>query len=218
MVATSAARAGSRSTVPIELPAGCARVDVVAGKPLADMLAELWDERGAMLGEGRGGAVASLFACGAGGPARLDVEAMGRPGPFAVEVRKDRAAPPALVAHPIAAGRLLARMNAGGAVADASDAAQAQVLTLDGATLKKLPLPVPANGCIEVIAAVDPGGSGVDLRLVDVASNESTVTRARHVVADRLCAGASPLVGAAELRLGTGKADALVLLRPVQGR
>jgi hypothetical protein len=99
----------------LELPAGCARVDVVAGKPLADVLAELWDDRGALLGEGRGGAVASLFTCGAGGPARLDVEALARPGPFAVEVRKDKAAPAVLAAHPVAAGRLLARMNAGNA-------------------------------------------------------------------------------------------------------
>jgi hypothetical protein len=216
MVAMGAARAGSRSTVPLELPAGCARIDVVAGKPLSDMLAELWDERGTMLGDGRGGAVASVFACGAGGPARLDVEALGRPGPFAVEVRKDRSAPAALVAHPIAAGRLLARMNAGGAVADASEAAQAQVLALDPATLKKLPLMVPANGCVEVIAAIDAGGSGLDLRLIDTVSNESTVARARHVVADRLCAGASQMAGAAELRLAAGKSDALVVTRQVQ--
>lgn len=217
MVATGAARTGSRSTVPIELPAGCARVDVVAGKPLADMLAELWDERGSLLGDARGGAVATLFACGAGGAARLDVEALGRPGPFAVELRKDKTAPAALVAHPVAAGRLLARMNAGSAAASAADAAAAQVVALDSAALKRLPLPVPANACVEVIAALDAGGSGVDLRLVNPATDESTLTRARHVVADRLCAGALAIAGAAEVRLAAGKVDALVLIRAVPG-
>ncbi|HZF47747.1 MAG TPA: hypothetical protein VE093_03805 [Polyangiaceae bacterium] len=217
MVGTGAARTGSRSAVPLELPAGCARVDVVAGKPLADVLAELWDERGTLLGEGRGGAVASVFTCGAGGAARLDVEALGRPGPFAVEVRKDKAAPAALVAHPVAAGRLLARMNAGNGVAGADGAAAAQVVALDASTLKRLPLPVPANGCVEVIAALDAGGSGVDLRLVNTATDESTLTRARHVVAERLCASSLAIAGAAELRLGAGKADALVLVRPVPG-
>jgi hypothetical protein len=69
---------------------------------------------------------------------------------------------------------------------------------------------------VEVIAAIDAGGSGLDLRLVDTVSNESTVVRARHVVADRLCAGPSPMAGAAELRLGAGKADALVVTRQVQ--
>lgn len=217
MVATGAARTGSRSAVALDLPAGCARVDVVAGKPLADVLAELWDERGALLGEGRGGAVASLFTCGAGGAARLDVEALSRPGPFAAEIRKEKAAPPALVAHPVAAGRLLARMNAGNAVASAGEAAGAQAISLDPATLKKIPLPVPANGCVEVIAALDTGGSGVDLRLVNTATDESTLARARHVVADRLCASSLAIAGAAELRLGAGKTDALLLVRPVPG-
>lgn len=217
MVATGAARTGSRSAVPLELPAGCARVDVIAGKPLADVLAELWDERGTLLGEGRGGAVASLFTCGAGGAARLDVEALARPGPFAVEVRKEKATPAALVAHPIAAGRLLGRMNAGNAVASAADAAPAQALTLDPAMLKKIPLLVPASSCVEVIAALDAGGSGVDLRLVNTATDESTLSRARHVVADRLCASSLAIVGAAELRIGAGKTDALVLVRPVPG-
>jgi hypothetical protein len=203
--------------VALELPAGCARVDVVAGKPLADVLAELWDDRGALLGEGRGGALASLFTCGAGGAARLDVEALARPGPFAVEVRKDKAAPAVLAAHPVAAGRLLARMNAGNASGSAGDATPAQAIALDPGTLKKIPVPVPANGCVEVIAALDAGGSGVDLRLVNTATDESTLSRARYVVADRLCATSLAIAGAAELRLGAGKTEALVLVRPVPG-
>jgi hypothetical protein len=212
-----AARAGSRSTVAVDLPAGCARVDAIAGKPLGEMAAELWDDKGSKLGEATGGTVASVFACGPGGAARLDVEALGRPGPFAVEVRADKAAPPALVSHPMAAGRLLARMNAGGALADASAAAGVTVVPLDSALMKRLPLPIAAQSCTEVIAAVDVGGAGVDLRLVDTASNESTLSRARSVVADRMCAGASPVVGVAELRLGTGKADVLVLTRSITG-
>jgi hypothetical protein len=108
-------------------------------------------------------------------------------------------------------------MNAGNAIANAADAAGAQAIALDPGTLKKIPLPVPANGCIEVIAALDAGGTGVDLRLVNTATDESTLTRARYVVADRLCASSLAIAGAAELRLGAGKADALVLVRPVPG-
>lgn len=218
LVGNGAARAGSRVSVPADLPAGCARLDVVAGRPLADMLVELWDDRGSLVADERGGAVAPLFVCGPGGPARVDVEALGRPGPFAIELRKDKAAPPVLVAHPMAASRLLSRMNAGGAAADASKAASAQVIPLDSTSMKRIPLPVAANGCVEVTAALDPGGTGIDLRLVDTSSNESTLTRARYVVADRLCAGTIPMPGAMELRLSAGKADALVVIRPLASR
>lgn len=215
VVASGSARAGSRSTLALDVPAGCARIDVIAGKPLGETIAELWDDRGTKLAESTGGVATSLFTCGGGGAARLDVEALGRPGPFAALLRRDKTAPPALVAHPIAAARLLARLNAGGPAIDASAASSAHVVKLESEKMFRMPIPVPANGCVWVIAALDVGGAGVDLRLLDAASNESTLSRARGVVADRLCAGASPMNGAAELRIATGKADALVLVRPV---
>jgi hypothetical protein len=215
-VSTGVARLGSRTTLPLELPAGCARVDVLAGRPLAEVLAELWSDTNALLGRARGGAVATLFACGPGGPARLDVEALARPGPFAVEVRKDLAAPPVLVAHSIAAGRLLARMLAAGP-ADSAAAASAQAVSLDAARLKILPLQIPASTCTEVIVALDAEGAGLDLRLVDTSTGESSLARARYVVSDRHCAGAAAVPAAIELRIATGKGDALVLVRSGAG-
>ena len=213
-VATGAARVGSRSTVAVDLPAGCARLDVIAGRPLADVAATLWDDKGAMVADTRGGAGATIFACGKGGPARLDLEALESPGPFAVELRKERVAPPLLVAHPIAAARLLERMSAGGDVADASAAAAATLVALDPAQRKTFPLLVPASSCVEVIAALDGGGSGVDLRLV-APGTDGTITRSPDVAGDRLCAGSAPIQASYELRLGAGKAEALVITRAV---
>ncbi|MGK3991929.1 hypothetical protein [Sorangium sp. So ce1024] len=210
--ATGTARLGSRTTLPVELPAGCARIDVLAGKPLADVLAELWSHDHSLLGRARGGARATLFTCGGGGPARVDVESMAQPGPFAVEVRKELKAPPALVAHPIAAARLLGRLSATGA-ADAGAAAGAQVVALDSARLKILPLQIPPNTCAEVIAALDAEGAGVDLRLVDTSTGESSLARARHVVSDSRCAGPAAVPASIELRLAAGKGEALVLTR-----
>jgi hypothetical protein len=61
------------------------------------------------------------------------------------------------------------------------------------------------------LTALDAGASGLDLRLVD-GGGESTVTRARYVTADRVCAaGGKPAV--AELRALSGRADALVVVR-----
>lgn len=212
---TGAARAGSRSTMTVELPAGCSRVDVIAGAPLVDVMAELWNDKNALWASGRGGAVASLFACGAGGPARVDVEAMGRPGPFALEVRKDTNKKPAaaLLSLPVAAGRLLSRMSAGGGRADTQAAEKAISVGLDDASLKRIPLLAAPNTCVEVIAALDAEASGVELRIVDAKAQEVSLSRARHVTADRLCAGSGPAVGFAELRLRAGKGNALVLVR-----
>jgi hypothetical protein len=213
VLSTGSARLGVRAAAPVDLPAGCARLDVIAGKPLAEVAAALWDDHGALLVEGRGGASVPLFTCGRGGAARLDLEARESPGPFSVELRADRAAPAALVAHPVAAGRLLVRLAAGGAPTDAAAAAGATVLALDDATLRTVPVPLPPGGCAEVLAALDTGGSGLDLRLVD-ASGEGTVTRSRYVAAGRLCAPPGGKTGSAELRLSSGKADALLLVRP----
>ncbi|TKC99687.1 hypothetical protein [Polyangium fumosum] len=214
-VLVGSAKLGSRAAAALELPAGCARIDVVAGKPLADAAASLWNDRGALLAEGRGGAGVTLFSCGPTSPARIDVEALARPGPFAVELRKDDAAPAALVAHPLAAARLLAVLDAGGARISAAAASSAQVVALDAGARTTLPFDVSARGCVEVTAALDRGGSGLDLRLADASTGENTVTRGRFVLSDRLCAGDAGAKGNAEIRLLAGKADALVLVRPL---
>ncbi len=213
-LAAGTARVGSRSAVAIDLPAGCARLDVIAGKPLVELAATLWDDRGTRIADGRTGASVPLFACGPGGAARLDLEAMESPGPFSIEVRADRVAPPVLVAHPVAAGRLLARLNAGGASADAAAAATAVVVGVEEGKLRSVPVPLVLGQCMEVIAALDSGAGGLDLRLADGAG-EGAITEARYVVADRLCAAPGGRAGTAELRLLSGKGEALVLVRPV---
>lgn len=215
LAGTSSARTGQRTTVTVDVPAGCARVDVVAGKPLGTFRADLWDDQGALVTQVYGGAQGTFFACGKGGAWRADVEALEAPGPFAVEVRKDKTAPAALVAHPIAAARLLGRLEAAGTPVDASAAQSAQVVALDAAALRATAFTVPASTCVEVIAALDAGAQGLDLRVLDSATSESSLVRGATVASERLCAGSSPRSGKAELRLSTGKADALVLTRPV---
>lgn len=212
-ITTGTAKLGSRAAATVDLPAGCARFDVVAGNPLADVGASLWNDRGALLAEGRGGTGVALFACGAGGSARLDVESLAHPGPYAIELRKDASAPAPLVAHPLAASRLLAVLDAGGEFASASMAEATKVISLDAGTRATLPLDVPTGACAEVTAALDRTGSGLDLRLADASTGESTVSRGRFVVTDRFCAPGTGAKGNAELRLLAGKADALVLVR-----
>lgn len=214
-VASGQARLGTRTAIDVDLPAGCARLDVIVGKPFAELAASLWDDRGALLAEASAGGSAPLFACGKGGRARLDLEPLASPGPYVVELRRDKAAPAALLAHPRAAARLLARLAAAGLPEGAAAASSAVVLPLEENQRRSVPLLVPpSGGCVEVIAALDAGAGGLDLRIADPAG-DGAVTRAHHVVADRLCGPASGKPGAAELRVLSGKADALVLVRPL---
>ena len=74
----------------------------------------------------------------------------------------------------------------------------------------------PAGQCAEVVVALDAGGAGIDLRVADAQTKDGEVVRARYVTSARLCAGKTPARGVAELRLDAGKADALVLVRPVK--
>ncbi len=215
LAGTGSARTGQRASIAVDVPAGCARIDLVAGKPLGTFRADLWDDQSALVTQTYGGARGTFFACGKGGAWRADVEALDAPGPFAVEVRKDKTAPPALVAHPLAAARLLGRLEAAGIPVDASSAQAAQVLALDAAALRTHSFSVQAGACAEVIAAVDAGGSGIDLRIVDGTSGESSLVRGATVASDRLCAGGAAKPARAELRLSSGKADALVLVRPI---
>src|SRR4029079_16802662 len=102
---------GRRATVPVDLaPGPCAPVDVIAGAPLALVEAAVWDDSGSLLASGDGADGAVLFACGKG-KARVDLGTRGRPGPFAVLVRREKWKDPSFAAHPLAASRMLARSS-----------------------------------------------------------------------------------------------------------
>jgi hypothetical protein len=106
---------GRRTQVPLDVtgPAGsCARIDVVGGAPLALLEGTVWDDAGSLVTSGDGAASLTLFAC-AHGKARLDLEARGRPGPFAVLVRTEKWQNATFTAHPLASARMLARASEG---------------------------------------------------------------------------------------------------------
>ncbi len=207
------AKVGSRVGLDLKLPQGCARIDVVAGAPLGPVRASLWDDRGALVSEGEGGLRATLFACGASTSGRVDVEAQARPGPFEVELRPFKTPSPALVAHPLAAGRLLERLDAEDS--ELTEMASLRVVQLAHSSLAKQALTIKENTCREVFVSLDGQGSGIELRLVDDVTKVDSIVRARFTVSDRVCAGPLPKQVTAELRLATGDGAALLLTREV---
>ncbi len=213
LVARGRAVVGSRVSHPLSLDKGCTRIDVVAGKPLGAVTAAVWDEAtGELLAETTGSLVATLRVCGAARPARVDVEAYERPGPYAVEMRHDAAAPAPLVAHGLAASRLLERALTPNDAASAQVADGAQVASLDEGKLARVPLKLEPNACYDVVAALDKGGSGLDLRIVAMGAPSAPIVRGRYVASERVCTDDTP-ARTLELRLGRGRADALILAR-----
>jgi hypothetical protein len=212
-VAKGQAKVGSRASVDVKLAKGCTRLDVVPGAPSGPVRASLWDDRGLLLSEGEGTARAPLFACGAGGSARLDVEGSARPGPFAVSQRPFQAVEPSLLHEPLAASRLLARAEAEGI--DATSLVDVREIKLAHTSLAKEPFEVKPATCREIVVALGAKGSGLELRLVDDATGADSIVRARFVVSDRVCAGPTPRRFTAEVRLGDGEGGALAVARDV---
>lgn len=211
-VGTGIAKVGTRSAFPLELPTGCARIDVLAGKPLALFEASLWDDAGNRLAEVRDGAHAVLHTCGGGGSARIDLEALARPGPFQIQLRKTKLATPALVAHPAAASRLLSRLDGADMLPAGGGPLDVEVVSVNDATRATLTRNLAGPGCVDVFAALDRGGSGLDMRLVDTSTGESVLSAARHTISNRVCAQGAAAIRI-ELRLAAGQSDALVWTR-----
>jgi hypothetical protein len=213
-VGTGTADVGRRISFPLNLPDGCARLDVIGGRPIAGLSADVWDPSSNLVASGTGGDGPTIFVCGKAGRARIDVEALSRPGPFAVEMRRERTATPSLLAHPAAAARILATLNARTDLVTAGAASEAKVLTLEPTSLKTFDIQVPEGRCGDVVVGIDAGGAGVDLRLVDGQSGEEfSLARGRLLAQSRVCAAGRARSLRGELRLAAGKADALVVVR-----
>lgn len=213
-VGSGKAEVGRKTSFGVDLPEGCARIDVIGGKPITGLHVDLWDAEGKLLAAADGDSAPFVFVCGQGGRGRIDVEATSRPGPFAIELRSEPVTPAHLRAQPIAASRLL-RHLATRARITASAAADAQPFSLDATSSKSFDVPLGPGRCVDVIAALDAGGSGLELRVLDADGSEVSLGRGHALATTRACAhGRSPGMKA-ELRLDAGKANALVLVRPV---
>jgi hypothetical protein len=214
VIGTGTADVGRRLSFPLALPEGCARLDVVGGRPLAGVTADVWDAANNLVAAGASGDGPTLFACGKGGRARIDVEALNRPGPVSIEMRRESAALPALTSHPLAASRLLAALHGRAEPVTAGAAANVKVLSLDTTSLRTFDIEIADSRCADIVAALDTGGSGVEMRLLDAPSgDEYALERGRLIVQSHVCATGRARALRGELRLSAGKADALVVMR-----
>jgi hypothetical protein len=218
LIATGMLALGQRKSVEFDLPAGCSRLDLVAGTPLRGVDSWLYADDGSLLASARGPSPV-LYACSKARRVRFDAESLARPGPFALELRSETGAPAALVEHPLAASRLLARMVDHGVIATARRTGAVYVHPVSPATLARQNLMVPVGRCLDVTSAAGGGASGLELRLVTADNREIALGRGENAASVRACAAdpqSSNLV--AELRVTAGSATALVTAHLVDPR
>jgi hypothetical protein len=218
-LASTSLEVGRRATLPVSLPAGCSRLDVVGGRPLRGIEAWVWTTSGQLLAHARGGARGTLFVCGAAGPVRMDLEASLRPGPAGILLHAESDVPAPLLKSPLAAGRLLNQVVERGVLRRASEIGQVHELMLSDSELKSLELTVPFGRCVDVALALGADGVGAEIRLVAVATSaEIAVGRGAHATSARVCAldagsAETNLKTRAEFRVSSGAGTALVATR-----
>lgn len=201
------AEVGRRRRTSVELPPGCSRVDVAGAAPLAGLRAEVWSAAGVRLAGGEGGAHVATHACFGGGEVVLEVEAVGRPGPFAWSVHHDKSAHATLAAPQ--GGALLDRLLAGRPLAPRA-VRDVRKLTLQTGERASIEVSAPAGRCIRAAAAVARGAHGVELRAI-AGGEDRDVGRAAEAAAVRVCADAGrALPVTLTATVGAGRADALV--------
>jgi hypothetical protein len=205
---------GRRISVPLELKSqtdGCARVDVVAGAPLALVDARVWSDAGPLLASGEASSSLALFVCARGG-ARLDLETRGRPGPFAVTVRPEPWKDPAFAAHPLATSRMLARAAAGPDMLMDGRETPARALSLDASRLVSWTENLPAGRCVVAAIGAQGEGAGVELRAIDASDGgELDRSEAADGANVRVCAPSDAARTVRfEARASTGKLDAVL--------
>src|SRR5581483_7712807 len=105
---TGNAAMGKRTAIAADAATPCSRIDILGGAPLALVDVRAWDDSAALVGTTEGANSAVLFSCGKK-KLHFEVEARGRPGPFAIEIRKEPWDHPSFQTAPLAASRMLTR-------------------------------------------------------------------------------------------------------------
>jgi len=202
---------GRRATMPVDLGGGpCARVDVVAGAPLALVEASIWDDGGSLLASGDGADGAVLFACGKG-KARIDLGTRGRPGPFAVLVRPEKWKDPVFAAYPLAASRMLARSAGPASAPHEGKAGSVRHAVLEPSKRYMHDANISAGQCLQLAVGVQGEGTGLELRMFDAVTGEELDRAHGQLSAGvRACAAEAPRSLRIEARATAGKLDAVV--------
>lgn len=203
---------GRRVTVPLEpkaFGATCGRIDVVAGAPLSLLEARVWGDGDSLLADGESSSSLAMFAC-PHGPARLELEARGRPGPYVVLVRPEPWKQPVLSAYPLASSRMLARAAVGPDKLLSGKEGVVRELTLDADRTISWTEDVPAGRCLRVAVGAQGEGAGLELRAFEGLDAEIDRAQAAHAASVRACAQDTVRTVRFEIHASAGRLDAVL--------
>jgi hypothetical protein len=197
----------------VDLQPGCTRIDVLAGAPASGVTALLWDGSNELIASGDGGEQLTLFGCVATAQkASLQITALGRPGPYAVELRREKAPPPDLMHHPLAASRALGRANAAGRITTMQSLNDVRRIDLDETRRVAMDATVAVGTCMNVVAATQPGASGITLSAQEEGSGAIVETSHGHTVTQlSVCARARAMKIKIHASVDAGKAEGVAV-------
>ena len=171
------------------LPKGCSRIDLLTAAPVREVAVRLWSADDSLLAESEASVSPVLFACGSGGPVRLDAESSAQPGQYSVELRPEQETAPGLESFPLAASRLLGHLLERGVIRSGTQVGKVTVRTLSPEHLESESLLVPFGRCMDVALGLGPSSSGAEVRILDVLSGqELALGRGTHAASARVCA------------------------------
>ena len=193
---------------------GCTRFDVLAGRPITAVHASLW-ANDALWATAEGGEQTTLWGCtNQGVDAEIEVDAQGQPGLHAVESRAEARPAAELRSNPLAAARILSRLNAA-AFVPAGTLDNLHELSLDAQHRATHTFTLAPNSCKTVVAALGFGASGITLQIVDTRSNTVlTTSHGAYVASAKACSERTPMQVQARLLTGVGKTSALIATIP----
>jgi hypothetical protein len=206
---------GRRTSIGLDGGPGCQRIEVLAGAPAAWLSSRITDERGVILAEAEGPDDATLYACGPS-KLRLDVEAKGRGGPYAADVRKEPWAEAAFAAHPQAAARMLTRLAGGTSVPGLGGTpGKITQIALAGGQATTIDELIPEGRCVRFAVGTEGEGTGIEARVFDAATqDELDRGHAARTALLRACAAAgTPRQVRLEVRVTSGKLQVLAASR-----
>jgi hypothetical protein len=142
---------------------------------------------------------------------RLEVKAMDNPGPVVIETRDDDQPPALFVRYPVAAARLLDRLERAVGPIDVRAGAGARATAVSTVPMA---VSLPLEGCAEVVVGIEGAARGVILQ-IHPSGVSAPPSRGVVATAQRVCAAQSGKPTTATVTAGDGVGTALVSIYPV---
>ena len=197
---------------------GCTRFDFFAGAPGAGIQARIYAANGNLVASDGGVQHFPLVAC-ISGKFTLVIETFGRGGPVLIEQRQEATVNPIVINFPRATARLFQRAWNLGLANSLSRFTSLESTLLADERVWERNITLDPEQCREYFMALDGDATGIDLRIVDIESEE-IISGEQHADAAHaeICAPAGEKPHSYRLQATVQSGRTVALLSLIQGR